>query len=115
MPVDWKYYIKKKKIIPAEFVSKYDISSYDDLISTLNLQDVIPPKEFEVSHLFVEKPALVSTVDQAPSTTKIIKRTKKSTPEVVVDENGFLVAPQAVKKKSTVGKSRRKRSAKTKS
>lgn len=128
MPVNWNYYIKKKKIIPAEFVSKYNIKSYEDLISTLNLQDVIPPTKLEVSHLFIEKlkPASViknntkslatkNEVALASNSTAKKAEAKKSPQEVVVDENGFLVAPAAIKKKSTVRKSRRKRTTKIKS
>lgn len=52
MPVNWNYYIKKKKIVPVDFCRKYNISSYEGLISKLNLQDVIPPKKTEVAYLF---------------------------------------------------------------
>ncbi len=99
MPVTWDFYIKRKRINLDKWFDYHQIVDYSSFLNVLDVNDVMPPSEEEISKHFI-------------SLKKKSAESNKSS-GMVVDEKGFLVAKQAkVEKKKPVRKRRTSRAAK---
>ena len=101
MPVTWEFYVKRKRIQIQKWFDFHQITDYSVFLNTLNVGDVIPPEEEEVSSYFV-------SLKQKPN--KVTKSSKSS--GMTVDKEGFLVAEQAKIDKKPVRKKRTSRATK---
>lgn len=56
MSLSWELYLKIRKINLKRLIESKGIKTYEDLISTLNREDVVFPTQEEVSSYFPSKP-----------------------------------------------------------
>jgi hypothetical protein len=54
MSISWNFYIKRRRINVEKFVKSKKCKTYDEFCNVLNLHDITPPLEKEVSEYFIK-------------------------------------------------------------
>lgn len=59
MSISWNFFVKRRRINVENFVKSKNCKTYTEFCEALNLHDVTPPLENEVSEYFVKPPVPV--------------------------------------------------------
>ncbi|MBC8409133.1 MAG: hypothetical protein H8E12_10490 [Rhodobacteraceae bacterium] len=80
MSISWNFFVKRRRINVENFVKSKNCKTYAEFCASLNLHDVTPPLEDEVSEYFI-KP----TPAPRPHPPQKVKPLKKMPPPVVIE------------------------------
>ena len=77
MPVSWSFYAGRRIKKLEDWFRLNNIATYEEFLSHINVNDVIPPPESEIKEYLIGEPTLKQEAKSAPTESKPQQRDSK--------------------------------------